>query len=122
VRRLIPPTPVIVVVVLFTLVAVAALAIAVGGFILGGAGAIGFALVALLMTFVFGLTAYSLWQARRGARVTSIILGAVLIMIGLPMVGRGDLGGLAIVVSGIAVIALVAAPQSAREWFAVNRP
>ena len=118
VRRTIPPTAVIVVVVLFALVALAALVIAVGGLIVGGGGALGFALIALLMAFVFDLTSRSLWQANRGARLTAIILGVVLILLGAPLFGRGDLGGAAIVLSGIAVIALIAAPQSARDWFA----
>lgn len=120
-RRTVPPTPVIVVVVLFTMIALAGLAVGVGGLIFGGAGAIGFALIALLMAVIFAVTAHSLWQARRGAWLTAIMLGVVLMFLGLPLVGRRDLGGLGIVISGAAVIALIAAPQSARGWFSPNR-
>jgi hypothetical protein len=121
VRRTVPPTPITVVVVLFTMVTLAGLAIGVGGLIFGGGGAIGFSLIALLMAAVFALTAHSLWQARRGAWLTAIILGVVLMLLGLPLVGRRDLGGLGVVLSGVAVIALVAVPQTARDWFASTR-
>jgi hypothetical protein len=120
-RRTVPPTPITVVVVLFTMIALAAVALGVGGLIFGGGGAIGFSLIALLMTAVFALTAHSLWQARRGAWLTAIILGVVLMLLGLPLLGRRDLGGLGIVLSGVAVIALVAVPQAARDWFAPSR-
>jgi lysylphosphatidylglycerol synthetase-like protein (DUF2156 family) len=121
VRRAVPPTPIIVVVVLFAMIALAGLAIGIGGLIFGGGGAIGFSLIALLMTAVFAVTAQSLWQARRGAWLTAIILGVVLIVLGLPLVGRRDLGGLGVVLSGAAVIALVAVPQTARDWFSPTR-
>src|SRR6185437_11515088 len=58
-RRTVPPTPITVVVVLFTMTALAAVALGVGGLIFGGGGAIGFSLIALLMTAVFALTAHS---------------------------------------------------------------
>jgi len=110
-----------VIVVLFTMIALAGLAVAVGGLIFGGAGALGFALIALLMAVIFAVTAHSLWQARRGAWLTTILLGVVLIVLGLPLVARRDFGGVGIVISGAAVIGLVAAPQSARTWFAPDR-
>jgi len=118
VRRLIPPTPVLVVAVLFVMAALAALVVSIGGFIAGGIGAVGLAIVSLFLVFTFGMTAHSLWLRRRGARVISIVLGSMLVLLGLPAFAHGDLGGFGIMVTGIAIVLLVALPPSARDWFA----
>jgi uncharacterized small protein (DUF1192 family) len=68
---------------------------------------------------ICGSTAGGLWQGRRGARVVTVVVGAMVALRGLTVVP--DPVGLLALAGGVAVIVLVTAPSSSRAWFARTR-
>jgi hypothetical protein len=96
-----PPTPVVVAIVIYALLAAVFLVTGVVVAIAGGAPAFAlFSLIALLP----GSVALGLWQGNRGARVVAIMFG------------------FSSIVAGIVMILLLAAPASSRAWFTPDEP
>jgi peptidoglycan/LPS O-acetylase OafA/YrhL len=92
---------------------------AVGGFAVGGAGGVVTALVLLALAALMVLLARGLRKGRRGARVVTIVIGAFFMLAGCFGYGM-DFNVATFVLFGgfgLAMILLVAVPQSSSDWF-----
>jgi hypothetical protein len=74
-------------------------------------------LLLVLLTLLPGAAAFGLWQGNRGARVVAIMIGVAAFPASN---GPGVYGG-ALIIYGVTVILLLAAPRSSRDWFTPHR-
>lgn len=115
-----PPAPTVVAVVIVAVCAAAVLATA--GILVA---ALGFHIGVLPVLVFCGIgvgicvsTARGLWQRRRGARVTTIVIGVALMVSGGGATSGSQTALPTIVwIAGVVLIVLVAVPRSSRQWF-----
>jgi hypothetical protein len=82
-----------------------------------GDAALPFALLGVLILAMTVLGAIGLAKGNRGAQIVAVSLGAILLLAGLAGMRTNPAGALVGLAAGGALVLLVVAPVSSRDWF-----